>query len=227
MRILGTMLAMVFLAGGISLAATIDLVDGRVIQGDIIKQDSKTLQVSVDGITMTYYADEIKDVDGKPFAGNPTASAGSETPAPEAQAASQPESASQQQAAPAAPESTTSTEGINEEKKALILKFIDVFGTRQALTNNFDMMLKQIEKEKPEEAEKIRQRVKIDEIIDRLLPVYDRNFSSEDLKAFIDFYGSAEGRKLIGTIPELMKESVQESIKYMQEKFPEVKQGRS
>ena len=88
------------------------------------------------------------------------------------------------------------------------------------------MMIKQIEKEKPDEAQKIRQRVKIDEIIERLLPIYDRNFSSEDLNAFIAFYGSAEGQKLIGTIPELMKESVQESVKYMEEKFPEVKQGQ-
>ena len=55
-------------------------------------------------------------------------------------------------------------------------------------------MLEQIEKEKPDEAQKIRQRVKVDEIIERLLPIYDRNFTSEDLKAFIDFYGSDEGR---------------------------------
>ena len=83
---------------------------------------------------------------------------------------------------------------MDPDKKALILKFIDVFGTRQALTNNFDVMLKQIEKEKPDEAQKIRQRVKIDEIIERLLPIYDRNFTSEDLKAFIDFYGSPRAR---------------------------------
>ena len=108
----------------------------------------------------------------------------------------------------------------------MILKFIDVFGTRQALSNNFDLMLKQIEKEKPDEAQKIRQRVKVDEIIERLLPIYDRNFTSVDLKAFIAFYGSPEGQKLIGTIPELMKESVQESVKYMEEKFPEVKSGQ-
>ena len=41
---------------------------GRSVQGDIIKQDDKSLQISVDGVTMTYYADEIKDIDGKPFA---------------------------------------------------------------------------------------------------------------------------------------------------------------
>ena len=103
---------------------------------------------------------------------------------------------------------------------------MDAFGTRQALNDNFNTMVTQIEKDKPDEAKTIRQRVKVDEIIERLLPIYDRNFTSEDLKVFISFYGSAEGQKLIGTIPELMKESVQESVKYMEEKFPEVKQGQ-
>ena len=48
-------------------------------------------------------------------------------------------------------------------------------------------MLQQIEKEKPDEAKKIRERIKVDEIIERLLPICDRNFTSEDLKAFIAF----------------------------------------
>ena len=54
------------LANGPS-AATVNLTDGRTVQGDIVKQDSKSLQISVDGVTMTYYADEIKDIDGKPL----------------------------------------------------------------------------------------------------------------------------------------------------------------
>ena len=150
---------------------------------------------------MTYYADEIKDVDGKPFAAKQTAPApplagpAGEPVAP--QPAVQPEAATPPEAASnhvSAPVSTPAAEGIDPDKKALILKFIDVFGTRQALTNNFEMMLKQIEKEKPDEAQKIRQRVKIDEIIQRLLPVYDRNFTSEDLKGFIAFYGPQRAR---------------------------------
>jgi hypothetical protein len=203
------------LAWGTAFAATVDLSNGSSVQGDIVKQDSKSIQISVDGVNMTYYADEIKDIDGKPFAA-PAPVAQPEAPAP----AAQPESA------PAEGLATGGTGTIDPAKRALILKFIDVFGTRQALTANFSMMLKQIEKDKPDEAEKIRQRVKIDEIIERLLPIYDRNFSTEDLNAFIAFYGSSEGQKLINTIPILMKESVQESIKYMEEKFPEVKRGQ-
>lgn len=242
MRILIMMVMMMFLGLGGAFAATINLTDGGSVQGNIIKQDSKSLQINVDGVTMTYYADEIKDIDGAPFASAQTQSAPEPAaPAPVAQPeaaaplpAAQPEAAAPAPAAQpevttpvAQPEEPASAAGaIDPDKRILILKFIDVFGTRQALTNNFAMMLKQISKEKPDEAQKISDRVKVDEIIERLLPIYDRNFTSEDLKTFIAFYGSAEGQKLISTIPELMKESVQESVKYMQEKFPEVSRGQ-
>jgi len=220
MRIIGIMAVMLVSYLSLACAATVDLSDGRTVQGDIVKQDNKSLTMSVDGVTMTYYSDEIKDIDGKPFAASPTETVAA-APGVQPETTAQPEPAANPVTA-VAPVSDM----IDPDKRELILKFIDVFGTRQALTNNFDMMLKQIEKEKPDEAQKIRQRVKVDEIIERLLPIYDRNFTSDDLKSFIAFYGSPEGQKLIGTIPELMKESVQESVKYMEEKFPEVKQGQ-
>ncbi len=247
---LGIMMMILLLASPLAYAVTVDLNDGSSIQGNIIKQDSKSLQLNVDGITMTYYADEIKDIDGRAFGAAPlapvTPAAGvaapaAEKPAPAADTTASPaapvaaiptpnvEPTETPVAVPQAPASMpatpSSSNGIDPEKKALILKFINVFGTRQALTNNFQNMLSQIEKEKPQEADQIRQRVKVDELIDRLVPIYDRNFTSDDLKAFIAFYSSPEGQKLISTIPELMKESVQESIKYMQEKFPEAAQG--
>jgi len=205
-----SLVVMMFFVGTQVRAEQVNLTDGRSVQGKILKQDAKSLQVSVDGVTMTYYADEIKDIDGKPFGTQQTQAA------PEAAAIVPPASAP----------SPVGTPAIDPDKKELILKFIDVFGTRQTLTNNFELMLKQIAKEKPDEAQKIRDRVKVDEIIERLIPIYDRNFTTDDLKAFIVFYESAQGQKLITTIPLLMKESVQESVKYMEEKFPEAKQAK-
>ncbi|MBF0570851.1 MAG: DUF2059 domain-containing protein [Candidatus Omnitrophica bacterium] len=214
MRNLGLMAVMIFFVSGAAFAAMVNLTDGRVVQGDIIKQNNKSLQINVNGIAMTYYADEIKEIDGKPFL------------AAQAQPADHAVLSVPLTDAVSAPAVTPAKEGFTEDKKALILKFIDVFGTRQALTKNFEVMLKQIEKDKPDEAQKLRERVNLDEIIERLLPIYDRNFTSEDLKAFIAFYESPAGKKLITTIPELMKESVKESVKYMEEKFPEAKQGQ-
>lgn len=230
MRILAIMVFALFLGLTAASAVTVNLTDGSSVQGDIVKQDKKSLQINVDGVATTYYADEIKDIDGKPFAAGQTQPAAAPVAALQPVPAAQPETVAQPISTPtSAPEAVPATSGvstIDPDKRALILKFIDVFGTRQALANNFDLMLKQIEKEKPDEAQKIRQRVKVDEIIERLLPIYDRNFTSEDLKSFIAFYGSGEGQKLKSTIPELMKESVGESVKYMEEKFPEVKQGQ-
>ena len=265
MRNFGILVLMMFLVGGVSFAATITFNDGRTVQGDIIKQDNKSLQINLDGVTMTYYADEIKDIDGKPFAPdqtNPGANSDATAPAAQLEAAApapaaQPEAVAPAPAAPVeavapapaapveavAPAPTAHAEAvaptplasqaapvvestITQEKKDLILRFMDVFGTRQALSSNFAAMLTQIAKDKPDEAQTIRQRVKVDEIIERLLPIYDRNFTSEDLKSFISFYASVEGQKLIKTIPQLMKESVAESVKYMQEKFPEANKAQ-
>ena len=72
MRILGMMVMMMFFAVGAASAVTVNLTNGNAVQGDIVKQDSKSLQINVDGVAMTYYADEIKDVDGKPFAAEQT-----------------------------------------------------------------------------------------------------------------------------------------------------------
>jgi len=221
MRILGITVTMMFLCLGAAFAVTVDLIDGRSVQGNILKQDNKSMQINVDGVVMTYYADEIKDIDGTPYAPGQTLPA-----APAAAVVTHPEAGPVLIPAPGPGPATGGTGTMDEDKKALILRFIDVFGTRQALTNNFQLMLRQIEKEKPDEAQKIRERVNVDEIIERLLPIYDRNFTAEDLRAFIAFYSSPEGQKLISTIPELMKESVQESVKYMEDKFPEVKQGQ-
>lgn len=312
MRILSLVLTtMFFLTSGVW-AETLNLKDGHSVAGTISKRDAKKVEINVDGVTMTYYADEIKDIDGAPFtvavepavtkpvaakpeaakpadeavkapeakiseapetgeaktpeapataeapakpevskdqtvpaetpvtdeessstatlpAKSVTPSATSVTPPPLPPAATPPAAveppAAEASAPPAVPEAfdVSNTSGVSPEKRALILKFIEVFGTRQALNNNFELMLKQIEKEKPEEAKKIHDRVKVDEIIERLMPVYDRNFTTEDLDAFIAFYSSPQGQKLIKTIPILMKESVQESVKYMEEKFPESK----
>ena len=114
-----------------------------------------------------------------------------------------------------------SPDGISPEKKALILKFIEVFGTRNALNQNLDMIIKQIPPEQASEATQMREKIKVDEIIDQLLPVYDRNFTSEELQGLINFYDSPLGHALVQKIPVLMKESVEISSKYMESKFPE------
>ncbi len=176
------------------LAATIYLKDGRTVTGNIVQETKDAVRVEANGGIMTYFNDEIKSID--------------KTSAP----------------APAAtvPAVDTTPVEISPAKRELILKFMDVFGTKQALAQNFEALMQQAQLKTPTEANKIRERLKTEDIIEELLPIYARNFTDADLKAFIDFYGSAEGKKLIATIPVLMRQSVEVMTVYLQTKFPEL-----
>lgn len=114
---------------------------------------------------------------------------------------------------------------ISAAKKDLILKFIDVFGTREAMNQNLDAMLKTLPPDNPE-TKKLQENIKVDEIIERLLPVYDKQFTDEELQSYIDFYSSPQGRKLVSGIRDIMRDSVEVSAQYFQEKFPELKQEK-
>ncbi len=183
-------------------AETINLKNGQTITGKILEKDAQSIKVDSNGMTMTYYMDEIKDIDGK----------SAEAPAPVKSV--------QPIKTPAVTDAKTSLED-PKEKRALIIKFIDVFGTRTVMAQNFDMMINALKEQKPQMASQFRERVKVDEIIEKLIPLYDKHFTSQELKTYIDFYSSPMGQKLITNISEIMKESIQVSAEYIKEKFPE------
>ena len=191
--------------GGLAIAETVNLNDGKTIVGKILKQDFRSVTVEVNGTEITYFADEIKDIDGKPFI------------------------ASQVVPVPIQTASGSMVNGVSAkteedpiQKRALILKFIEVFGTRRAMSQNLEAMLTALDKQKPEIAAKIRERFKVDEIIEKLVPLYDKNFTSQELNTYIEFYASENGTKLVNHIGDIMKESIEVSANYLKEKFPEI-----
>ncbi len=191
-------------------AETIALKNGSKITGKIISQDTKKVKIEVDGAPMTYYMDEIDSVDG---------AAATEAVAPAAtKTAEEVAVETPVVAKPAAVASGSST--VDPTKKALILKFIDVFGTKAAMTENLKAMTDNLPEDNPD-YQKIKKGINVDEIIERLVPVYDKYFTQEDLNEYITFYASAKGKKLIDAISKVMRESVDVSAEYFQEKFPE------
>ena len=136
------------------------------------------------------------------------------------QSAAAPVPAEIQAAAPAAAPAEPAP-AVMGEKRELILKFIDVFGTRRAMEQNLETMFKDMGPNDPQ-TQKFKDNVRVDEIIEQLIPLYDKHFSADELKACITFYSSPEGQKLLQTIPVLMQESVDISAKYFEQKFPAV-----
>ena len=115
-------------------------------------------------------------------------------------------------------ESATSnpTLNISPVKLDLIRKLIEVNGTRRSIQKNFDLILSQIPAEKREKASDL---FKTDEIIERILPVYDNNFSEQELSQLITFYQSPIGQKALAVSPKIMSEALEVTVKYFEEKL--------
>lgn len=70
--------------------------------------------------------------------------------------------------------------------------------------------------------------------LERLVPIYDKYFSAEDLKALVQFYESPLGQRLVSVLPQVTRDSqlvgselgqkaAQEAWKEVQDEFPELK----
>ena len=201
---------------GAASAEMIVLSDGTSINGRIIDQTDKKLKVEYNGQTVTYYADQIKSIDGKPFL--------VKKPEPEEKVTPEPQAKPPEQT-----QEITSLEQVyragkaknklyqSQSKRQAIKKFIDVVGTREQMTKSFDQMLANLQ---PNDREKMRKVLNVDDMLDNLMPVYDKYFTQDDLDCYIWFYTSESGQKLFKNLPLVMQESVDVSREYLKKKVP-------
>ena len=220
MRIFFACVIGMLFVSGLAAADTVRLKNGNVVEGKILEKTAEKITMDIGGVTLTYYADEIDSLN--PSASSATAAALPVVPAEAAGAVPQ-----AQMAAPVDAPKTTWGAGSEDvatmSKDQLIRKFVQIYGVKENMQANFDQMTASL---KPEQAQAFRTSVKVDEIIEQLVPVYDQHFSADDLRAYIHFYSSPEGKKLVQALPLLMKDSVDVSMKYLDAHLPEsLKQG--
>jgi hypothetical protein len=223
----------------VSHAATVSLKNGSTVSGRIIERTADAVKLDVSGVTLTYYNDEIQTIDAGADAapapaGAPERVNTASTQEPVQPAAVEPTKAKPAAAVPAVAqplmvEPATSAAVMVEPtlpkadpyagltKHELILKFIDAFGTRKSMQYNFEQIIQRLPSE---QVGIFKNSFRIDEIINELAPLYDKRFSEEDLKAYIDFYSSPVGQKLVTAIPQIMNESVAISEKYFEANLP-------
>lgn len=173
--------------------------DGKTLNVKVIERDEKKMKVEHNGEQVTYYLDEIQSINGQPLVPP-------KTEAPKTAALS---------SAGSKPVSQP-----KESKRGLIKKFIDLVGTREAMSQNFDRM---IAAAPPKQSQEIKKMLNVDEVIDNILPLYDKHFTQEELEAYIAFFSSPQGQKFLKVIPQIMKESVDVNIEYFKAKFPQEK----
>ena len=170
------------------LAETLYLKDGRVIQGKILEKSDYAVTVRQGNLTQKYFNEQIQKIEYE-----------------------------QQPASAVSPVVIDPYQfpDILPEKAKLIVKLIELNGTRAALESQFNQILA---KASSEEAQKLKDVVNIQGILTNLVPVFDRYYSEEDLKGLIGFYESPLGQKVLSVTPLLMKDTLQATLEYFKSK---------
>lgn len=98
---------------------------------------------------------------------------------------------------------------VSAEKVVLITEFIEVSGIRQSIQAIIDRIIAQSPPEKQTELKSV---FDMPGIMRELMPIYDKYYSSEELKEISAFYRTPAGQKMIEVTPKIMNEFLQASV---------------
>jgi hypothetical protein len=98
------------------------------------------------------------------------------------------------------------------EKEKAIRRLLDVMGTvklTQQMTHQMMASFRQTMPGVPEDAwSRFEKKLDAQELIDQIIPVYDKHFNKEDIEALAAFYETPLGRKVVQTLPQISQESM-------------------
>ena len=107
-------------------------------------------------------------------------------------------------------------EGIHPYKAQMILVLMEANGTLKNIEKNIDNVFKDV----PEQYKGVLGNIfDAKEMMKSLVPVYDKYYSEEELKQLVNFYQSPAGKKFLEVTPEIVEETMQANIKYLQDKM--------
>ena len=130
--------------------------------------------------------------------------------------------ASAQTAAPTKTQEQASKTGVkvNAEKEAAIRKLFEIQGTRKSMEQVFTGMSENMkptlakmlppggyqDKLIPLFFEKFQSKMKTDDLLDLIVPIYDKYLSKDDIDGLAQFYQTPLGKKLNSVLPQLTVE---------------------
>ena len=194
-------------------AAKIFLKDGKTVEGEIVEQTERRVRVEMDGIPLTYYLEEVQRIEneqGEVVFPKPEAELFK--PFSESQAESQPKATE----TPGYKQAELSLQLATMNKRQLIVKYMEVTGATGNMRKTFAEIIDKASQEKQRNLKRV---LKVEDIIEQLIPIYSQYFTEEDLKNLIQFYETQAGQKLLKTSPLILKESMEKSLEYLKDKI--------
>jgi hypothetical protein len=101
---------------------------------------------------------------------------------------------------------------ISSEKRKEVEKMLRLTGMEKLVTQMMNQMIsgfkKRISGVDQDVWNRIEQKMDVHELIEKIIPIYDKYYTLEDLKAVNAFYESPAGQKVLATLPQVMQESM-------------------
>ena len=98
------------------------------------------------------------------------------------------------------------------QKQKDIRKLLKITGSGELGTQVMGQMIGSMKKTMPQVPEKFwgdfMKEVHTEELVDLIVPVYDRNLTHDDVKELIRFYESPTGKKFVSVLPKITQESM-------------------
>ncbi|NLE65478.1 MAG: DUF2059 domain-containing protein [Elusimicrobia bacterium] len=186
-------------------AAIVHLNSGVDVEGTVVERSADSVKIDIGGVSVTYFRSEIRSIEGDDEAAalmGVQAYIPPEEPAPVTGDQAKEEL-----------QTLVDSSALTDEKRGLILRFIDVIGTKAAMERNFSLMLKELPEDK---AQEFRNSINVDDLLNELVPLYHKYFTLEDVKAYVGFYDSVSGKKLTEGLPQIMRDSIGVTTKYFE-----------
>lgn len=101
---------------------------------------------------------------------------------------------------------------VSKEKREQIEKMLRLTGMEKLMaqmkTQMIDNFRQKITDVPQDFWTKLEQRMDPKELLEKIIPIYDKYYTVEDLKAVNAFYESPAGQKVLSTLPQVMQESM-------------------
>jgi hypothetical protein len=112
-----------------------------------------------------------------------------------------------------APSASTAPAAIDPAKRLEIEKLLELTGTAKLMNQVLDQMVSSFKMHNTgvsdEFWDRFEKEMNTQDLINKMMPIYDKYYSLDDLKAVNAFYQTPAGQRMLAATPKIMQESMQ------------------
>lgn len=98
-------------------------------------------------------------------------------------------------------------------KDVKIAELLETMGSTQAMKTSYEYMINYYKQNNPnissEYWDNASKHVDYDELVHKLIPVYSKHFTEQEIVDLLNFYNTSTGKKMIEKMPAILEESME------------------